>query len=65
MVVGMEQAPQGTGHDPKLPELKQSLDNALSRRVWILSGAVWSQGLDAVVLGYPFHLRIFYDSTIL
>ena len=27
--VGMDQAPQGSGHDPKLPEFKQHLDNAL------------------------------------
>lgn len=32
-VVGMEQAPQGSEHDPKLAEFKEHLDNTLRHRV--------------------------------
>jgi len=28
--VGMEQAPQGSGHGPKLPEFQKHMDNTLS-----------------------------------
>lgn len=42
----LEQAPQGSGHSPKLPEFQQHLDNALRPRVWILCGCVWGQELD-------------------
>ena len=46
-------------------EFKEHLDTALRHRIWILSGSVWSQGLDLMVLMGPFQLRIFYDSMIL
>ena len=39
-------------------EFKECLDSALRRRVWILVGPVWSQGLG------PFQLRISYDPVI-
>jgi len=42
-VVGLEQAPQGSGHSPKAPELKEHSNSALKHRVWILSGHVQSQ----------------------
>lgn len=32
-VVGMEQAPRGSGHGPKLLEFKKHLDNALRHMV--------------------------------
>ena len=38
----LEQAAQGSGHGPKLMEVKECLDNTLRHRGWILSGPVWS-----------------------
>lgn len=32
-VVGVEQAPRGSGHDPDLPDFKELLDDALRGRV--------------------------------
>ena len=43
----MEQAAQGSGRGPELPEFKEPLDNAIRHRVWILSGPVWGQGLES------------------
>ena len=34
--LGMEQAPQGSGHSPKLLEFKEYLDNALRHRVFVV-----------------------------
>ena len=55
--VGMGQAARGSSHSPKWQS---------SRSIWTMLsdiglGAVWSQGLDAMVLVDLF--RIFYDST--
>ena len=58
----LEQAPQGSGHGPKLLEFKKRLDNALSHTVWFLGGPVWSQELDSMILMGLFQLRISYDS---
>jgi len=44
-------APQGGGHSSELPELKEHLDTALRHGGWILSGPMWSQELDSVILG--------------
>ena len=38
----MEQAPQGSGHSPKLSEFKKRLDNSLRNMIWVLSDCVWS-----------------------
>lgn len=35
-VMGMEQAPQGSGHSLELVELKEHLDTALRHRIWVL-----------------------------
>lgn len=51
-----------SGHNPKQPELKKHLDNALSHIDCFLGGAVWEQKFDLVILMGPFQLRIFYDS---
>jgi len=59
---GHRTAPQGRGHSPLLPELREHWDNALRHRVWILGGRVWSQGLASVNLMGPFQLRTFSDS---
>jgi len=40
-VVGMEQAPQGSGRSSKQAEFKKCLDNAVRDRVGILGGPVW------------------------
>jgi len=64
-VVGMEQAAQGSGDSLKLAQFNKHLDNALRERVWILGGAVRSQGLDSTILPGPFQLRIIYGSVIL
>jgi len=61
----MDQLAQGNGHGPRLLEFEECLDTALSHRVWILGGAVWSQELESVTLVGPLQLRIFYNSTIL
>lgn len=61
----MEQAAQGGGHRPELLEFKKHSHNALRHRVWIWSGAVWSQALDLEILMCPFQLRIVYSSITL
>ena len=38
--VGMEQAAQGSGHSPELPEFRKCSDTALRHRVWVLGGPV-------------------------
>lgn len=48
-----------------LPKLNKHLDNILRHMVWFLGGAMWSQGLDSIILMGPFQLKIFYDSVIL
>jgi len=60
----MEQAVQGSGHSPKLMEFKKHLDNAVSHRIWILDGSMWSQDLDLMILLDPFLIMTFYDSII-
>lgn len=52
----MEQVVQSSGHSPELTELKDCLDAAFRHRVCFLGGAVWSQGLDLVILVGAFHL---------
>lgn len=46
----MKQAPHGSSHSTKLPELKEHTGNALTHTVWILGGAVRSQELESMVL---------------
>ena len=48
-----------------MPEFKEHLDSALRHRVWVLGGAVWSQGLDVVIPVGLFPLNILHDSMIL
>ena len=55
--------PRAAGTGPVL-EFWECLDSALGHRVWILSGAVWSQELDSAVLVGPFQLGIFSCSVI-
>jgi len=62
-VVGMEQAPWGSGHSSEQPEFEDHLDSALRHRVWILGGPVWCQGLDSVILWVPSSLGYYYDSV--
>ena len=38
--VGMQWAAQGSGHSPELPEIRECLDGALRKGVWILGNAV-------------------------
>jgi len=64
-VVGMEQAPWGSGHGPELPDFKEHLGDALRDRAWILCGLMLSQDLDSMALMGPFQLGMFYDSVIL
>ena len=56
--VDIEQAHLGSVHGPKMLELKECWGTTLRRRVWVLSGPVWSQELDSVILVGPFQLRI-------
>lgn len=42
-------ASHSSGHGPKLSELKEHTVNALTHRVWILDGAMWSQELESMV----------------
>jgi len=44
-----------------LPELKESLGNAVRHGVWVLDGPVWSWELNSMTLMSHFQLRIFYD----
>ena len=51
-VVGMEQPAQGSGHSPELLELRECLDSALRRWVWVLGGLVWSWWeLELILVG--------------
>ena len=56
----MEQAAQGSGHGPKLPEFKEHLDSALRHRVWVLEGPVGTQELDSMILVGSFQHRILH-----
>ena len=58
----MEQAAQGSGPGPELPEIKDHLDNPLRHRVRILGSATWSQELELMILVDLFQLG---DSMIL
>ena len=49
-------SPEGGGHGFGLLEVKEHLNNALRCRVWNLSGALWIQGLDSMILVGPFRL---------
>ena len=60
----LEQALQGSGHSPKLPELKKHLDKALCHMVCLLSGPTQTQELDSMILTDPIQLRLFRDSMI-
>lgn len=40
---------------------QEHLDTTFTHRVWILSGAVWSQDLHSVILVSTFQLKIIYD----
>lgn len=53
--------PQGSGHNPKLPELKKHLDTALRHSNWILGGPVRSLELHLMLLMGPFQLWIFQN----
>ena len=48
---------------PNLSELKEHLDDALSRDL-VLGSPVRSRELDSMILLGPFQLEIFYDSMI-
>lgn len=54
-------APEGGGHSPKLLQLRECLNSTLRA---LLGNAVWSQGLDSMVLVGPFQFRRFYDSIL-
>lgn len=60
----MDKLPKGSGHASEMLKLRKHLDITLRHRVWILGGAVWSQGLDLMILVGLFQLRISYDSMI-
>jgi len=40
----------GSAQSTKLLKFKEHLDNATRHRVWVLSGPVWSQELNSVIL---------------
>lgn len=53
--LGQGSAPEGRGHGTgcpgqwawlRVPEFEERLDFALRHKIWILGGAMWSQGLD-------------------
>ena len=58
-----EQAPQGSGQDPKLPEFKEHFDNVPRHRVCCLGGPEWSQELDSMILVSAFQPGIFFDPS--
>lgn len=62
--LALEQAPQGSGLSPSLPELKKHLDSALRNVALILGGLVQSQELNSRIAVDLFQLRIFCDSII-
>lgn len=64
-VQALEQAPQRGGHFTKLPKSKKHPENILSHTIWFLSGPMWNQKLDLIILMGPFQLRTFHDSIIL
>ena len=61
----LKQAPRVLGTAPYLLEFKESLDNALRHRVWILGGAVWTWEWDLMISVGPFQLRIDFMITLL
>ena len=54
--LGKGSAPVGSGHDPKMTELREHLGNALRHRGWVL--VVRSKELDSVIPVDPFQLKI-------
>lgn len=56
-VLGMEQAPQDCGHDPKLLEFKKHQDNSLRQWVGILGAPVWRQRFDLMIFMGTFQLK--------
>lgn len=46
------------------PELKERLDSALRRAVWVLGSAVWSRELGSMVFEGPFQLGVFQRAAI-
>lgn len=60
----LEQAPNSSGHCPKLTEFWEHLDNALRHKVWLLCGLLWSQELDLILVSLV-KLGIFCDSVVL
>ena len=61
----MEWDAQGSGHGPKVPELKKCSDNTLRCRIWIWGGPLWSQELDSVIPLGALQLRMFYSVFLL
>lgn len=43
---------------------KLNWDNVLRKMAWFLSGSVWSQELELLILVCPFQLRLLYDSML-
>lgn len=60
----MEQIPHISGHNLKLLEFKEHLDNALKHKDCFWVCPVWSWELDSIILVGPFQLGIFCDSCI-
>ena len=58
----LTEAPQGSGHGPRLLEFKEHLNSA-RRNGLIWGGPAWSQ--DSTVLAGPFQLEILYDAIML
>jgi len=63
-VVGMEQAPQGSGHSPKCWS-SGSVRAALSDIGLDLGSPVWNWELDFRILMHPFQLSLFCDGATL
>ena len=61
--VGMEQAAQGSRHDPELLELKVWAMLSDSG-VWSSDCPMWSQELDLLILLGPVQTEIFHDSML-
>ena len=59
--VGVEQAVQGSGHSPKLPEFEEHLDSTLRHWVRTLGGPEWSQELQSGILVGPLQFGIFQE----
>ena len=62
--VGVEQAVQGGGHSPKLPEFEEHLDSTLRHWVRTLGGPEWSQELESGILVGPLQFGVCRDSII-